>query len=253
MKFFDCNAYIGFPAVRGLAEAATGADLLAEMDHCGVEQALVWHIAQHDAAPQTGNQLLADAIQAHPRLLGCWTILPNQANEFPPFDSFLSQMRSARVVAVRAYPISHHYLLNSVSMGDWLAGLVDHRVPLFLSVGRGADWGIIYSLLAEYPDLLCVICDHGSWGEDRRFRPLIDRYPHVYIETSLYLLDGGIESFVERYGPYRMLYGSGFPECYLGGMQMTIRHAQISDEAKIAIASGNLERILAEICWQAQL
>ena len=96
-------------------------------------------------------------------------------------------------------------------MGSWLEPMVAHRVPLFLSVERGANWDIVYALLAEFPDLVCVICDHGCWGEDRRFRPVIERYPHVYVDTAQYLLDGGIEAFVADYGPGRMLFGSGFP------------------------------------------
>ena len=65
MNFFDCNAFIGLPVRRGLYPPVPGAeDILSEMDFCGVERALVWHIAQFDASPQTGNALLAQAIQA---------------------------------------------------------------------------------------------------------------------------------------------------------------------------------------------
>ena len=74
MKFFDCNAFFGLPALRPLAPVATAEDLLVEMDRAGVERALVWHIAQHDGAPRVGNQLLTAAIAPHPRLLGCWTV-----------------------------------------------------------------------------------------------------------------------------------------------------------------------------------
>ncbi len=247
MNFFDCNAYFGLPSRRPLAPISNAESLLREMDYCGVEKALVWHIAQHDAAPKPGNELLAEGIRAHPRLVGCWSILPNQAHEFPPPDVFFEQMHQARVATLRAFPISHHFLLNNVTMGSWLEGMATRRIPLLLSVGRGANWDIVYALLAEFPDLVCVICDHGCWGEDRRFRPLVERYPHVYVDTSQYLLDGGIEAFVADYGPERMLYGSGFPDSYFGGMILALKYACISEEAKTAIAGGNLERILAEV------
>jgi hypothetical protein len=249
MNFFDCNAFIGLPARRSLYPPAPGAaEILAEMDFCGVDRSLVWHIAQFDSSPQAGNALLAQAIQPQPRLTGCWAILPNQAHEFPPFEIFLQEMRSARVGALRDFPNEHHFLLNEVAMGSWLEPMVAHRVPLFISVERGANWPIVYDLMAEFPDLVCAICDHGCWGEDRRFRPLIERYPHVYVDTAQYLLDGGIEAFVADYGAQRMLFGSGFPVSYLGGMMMAIQHACIPDDAKAAIAGQNLERILSEVC-----
>ena len=108
-------------------------------------------------------------------------------------------------------------------------------------------WHDIYALLAEFPELTCVVCDHGCWGEDRRFRPLLERYPNAYVDISQYLLDGGIESLVADYGASRILYGSGFPDSYFGGMMMALKHARIPDEAKEAIAHGNLERILSEV------
>ncbi|MBN2392107.1 MAG: amidohydrolase family protein [Anaerolineae bacterium] len=246
MKFFDCNAFLGLPSLRPLALVATAEDLLAEMDRAGVEQALVWHIVQHDGAPRIGNQLLAEAIASHQRLVGCWTVLPNQAHEFPLPDELFSQMQAARIVALRVFPNTHKFLLNAVSMGALLEAMVAQRVPLFVSVKRGMAWHDVYNLLAEFPDMVCVICDHGCWGEDRMFRPLLERYPNVYVDTAQYLLDGGIEALVADYGPQRVLFGSGFPESYFGGMMMALKHAQVSDEAKALIAHGNLEHIITE-------
>lgn len=250
MNFFDCNAFLGRPARQGIfPPLSTAEEFLAEMDFCGVDQALIWHIAQQDVSPQAGNALIASAIHDHPRLSGCWTILPNQAHEFLPFEAFLETMRLSRITALRTFPIDHHFMLNAVAMRSWLDPMTARRVPLFLSVERGANWDIVYHILSEFPHLVCVICDHGCWGEDRRFRPLLEQYPNVYVDTSNYLLDGGIEAFVADYGPERLLFGSGFPELHFGGMMLAIKHARISEEAKISIAGKNLERILAEVQW----
>jgi predicted TIM-barrel fold metal-dependent hydrolase len=246
MEFFDCNAFFGLPALRPLAPVSSAEAVLVEMDRAGVGRALVWHIAQHDVAPQTGNAMLSGAIAPHERLVGCWTMLPNHAREFPAPDRLFAEMRTARVAALRVFPDSHRYLLNAVSMGDLLTAMTERRVPLLLSLRRGIQWRGVYDILAEFPDLTCVICDHGCWGEDRYFRPLLERYPNVYVDTAQYLLDGGIEAFVADYGARRMLYGSGFPESYFGGMMMALKHARIPLAAKVAIAGGNLTRLLGE-------
>ena len=246
MRFFDCNVFFGLPVRRPLLPVPTAEMLLAEMDRAGVGKALVWHIAQHDASPQIGNRLLTDAIRPHPRLLGTWTVLPPQTHEFPAPSTFFQQMRAARIAALRVFPNSHRFLVNAVSMGELLGQMVSRRIPLFVSLRRGMDWPDVYALLKEFPDLVCVICDHGCWGMDRLYRPLLERYPNVYVDTAQYFLDGGLEALVADYGAKRLLFGSGFPESYLGGMMVALQHARIPDEGKKAIAGGNLERILEE-------
>ncbi|MGC9349555.1 MAG: amidohydrolase family protein [Anaerolineae bacterium] len=252
MQFFDCNAFFGLPSERPLAPVATVDSLLVEMDRAGVDRALVWHIAQHDVAAQTGNDLLTEAIAGQDRLYGCWTMLPNQAREFPKPAILLREMQRARVVALRVFPDSHRFLLNSVSMGPLLRTMVERRLPLFLSLRRGITWRGIYDLLAEFPELVCVLCDHGCWGEDRMFRPLLERYEHVYVDTAQYLLDGGLERLVSDYGAHRVLFGSGFPESYFGGMMMALKHAQIPESAKKAIAHANMDRIIDEIVGEVR-
>ena len=197
--------------------------------------------------PRWATCLLAQDIALHTNLVGCWAIYPNQAHEFPPPEEFLLQMRANRIRALRTFPGNHHFLCNRISMGSWLGLMLAYRIPLFLSLAYGSSWQSIYDLLAECPELRLVICDHGCWGEDRYFRPLIERYPHVYIDTSRYLQDGGIEAMVRSYGPGRILFGSGFPEAYFGTMMLTLKHAEISEEAKQAVASRNLEHLLAEV------
>jgi predicted TIM-barrel fold metal-dependent hydrolase len=101
--------------------------------------------------------------------------------------------------------------------------------------------------MAEVPDLTLIITEHGSWGCDRFFRPLLETYERVHLDTTLYFLDGGIEDLVSTYGPGRLLFGSGLPERYPGGMMMYLRHCQIDDEARAAIAGDNLARLLEEV------
>jgi hypothetical protein len=246
MDFFDCNCWFGLPQKRHLAPVETANQLLAAMDQAGIEKALVWHVAQRECSAQAGNAFLTKAIRRRERLTGCWTILPTQCGEMPPAPELFERMAASNLRALRAFPNDHRYMLNRVTLEPLLDEAVRRRVPLLLSVAKGAGWREVYDLLADFPDLTCVICDHGCWGTDRMFRPLIERYPRVHIDTAAYLLDGGIEDFVEKYGPERMLFSTGFPDAYHGGMMLALRHAKISEAAKCAIASGNLERILAE-------
>ena len=245
MDFFDGNCFIGLPARAIPRPAETAADLIAAMDRSDIRRALVWHVAQRDYAAPVGNDLLAQAIAPHAeRLVGCWTLLPPQTDELPPPEEFLAAMQRANVRALRAFPTFHNYLLRQESGGALLELMVARRVPLIMSPGA-LDWTGIYNLLRDFPELVCVLTDLGLWGADRWFRPLVENYPGVHVEIGQYVLAGGIPSFVRKYGASRLLFGTGFPDWDHGGMMLTLRHADISEKDKQAIAAGNLERLLA--------
>jgi len=110
-----------------------------------------------------------------------------------------------------------------------------------------SGWPIIKNVLSEFPELTVIAAGCGPHGQDRVFRPLLERYPNLYIELSTYMLDGGIESLCERYGASRLLFGSGYPKNCSGAALLNIIAAQIENSDKALILSGNLERILERV------
>jgi hypothetical protein len=246
VRFFDCNAWIGAPSNRPIFEPPTADSLLAAMDEAGIERALVWHIGQHDGDPLEGNELLGRAIAGRERLVGVWTMLPSQCGEIGRPEDWVDALLAAGARAVRMFPAQNRYLPRPEVIGDVVEVLAERRVPLLLSLRRGANWPMVYDLMQAFPKLTAVLCDLDIWPADRFFRPLLDRYERVYVESSTYLADGGIEAFVERYGGGRMLFGSGFPESYPGTAMLSLRHAAIGQAERDAIACGNIERLLSE-------
>jgi len=180
------------------------------------------------------------------RLLGSWTFIPFQTRELGDADAFFAAAKKAGVRAFRAFPDLHRYLLRPEVVGEVVERLAAARAPLILRVSE-VGWESVYNLLAACPDLTLILANMGVWNNDRLFRPLLERYPNVCIETSGHVTDGGIEAFVESYGPRRLLFGSGFPEAYIGSMMLAVAHAEIALADKRAIAGANLERLLAEV------
>jgi len=243
MEWFDCCAEFGVPGIPPGPFAATPAELLDEMDFCGVPEALVSHVAMRDESPQAGNRLVSEATQNQPRLHPVWAIVPLHTGELGTPTAWFDAMRADRVKAVTAYPDRHRYLLNGLTFGPLFEEMSARKIPLILA----PDWRGITSLLAEFPRLTVIVTKHSNWGEDRYFRPLLERYQRFHIDTSNYDLDGGVADAVARYGPDRLLYGSGFPTLQMGGSLLTVAQAGISDDAKAAIAGGNLRRLLSEV------
>jgi len=243
MEWFDCCAEFGIPRVPPGPFAATPRELLEEMDFCGVSEALVSHAAMRDESAQAGNRLVCDDTHDEPRLHPLWAILPLHTGEIRSPVEWFYAMKGNGVRALVAHPEQHRYLLNGLTFGPLFEEMSARNIPLML----GPDWRGVTALLAEFPRLTVIVVRHSGWGEDRYFRPLMERYERFHVDTSSYDLDGGIADAVARYGPHRLLYGSGFPTLQMGGSLLTVAHADIGGDAKAAIAGGNLRRLLSEV------
>jgi predicted TIM-barrel fold metal-dependent hydrolase len=249
LSFFDCNAFIG-SAQKGTWRPARGrSEMLAVMDAAGIDKALIWHIGQQDWSIPGGNTLVSEAVAGQDRLWGCWTILPPQTDEIPEGDALYARMKDERIRAVRIFPANHRFVPSRTALGKVLDGLAKRGVPLFLSVERGGtDFAVVDRFLQEFPRVTCVLCDVGIWGVDRYTRPLLERFPRLFLETSyLALHDGVLEETVRKYGSSRLLFGSAFPDRLPASAMLPLRHANITDDDKRAIASGNLERLLERV------
>jgi hypothetical protein len=235
LVFYDANAFLGSSQRGTWRPAADRAAMIAAMDEAGIEKALVWHVAQQDWSIPEGNALASRAVGGEERLWGCWTLLPPQTGEVPTGAELYERMKRHRIRAVR--------------LGSTLDGLARRNVPLVLSMERGGvDYPLVDRLLAEFPRLPCILCDVGVWGVDRFTRPLLERFPHLFLETScLALHDGVLDSLVRAYGAGRFVFGTGFPERHPASAMLPLVHADMSEEDKQAIASGTLARLLGRV------
>jgi predicted TIM-barrel fold metal-dependent hydrolase len=247
MEVWDCNCWYGVPKSPPLAPAETIDVLDAEMDRAGVSGGLVRNAALWEQSPEVGNALVAEDCAGSERLLPVWAILPPHTRELGGVEAFLEAMREAGVRALWAYPEKHRYVLNTTTFGALFDEIADRRIPLFINrqeVPGSGLYALADRVLSDFPELrLCVVA-HGSWGEDRYFRPLMERYPNFMVGTSRYELDGGIAAICRTYGPDRLLFGTNFPETPMGGPLLTLLHADIADADRELIAGGNLRRIL---------
>lgn len=248
LELYDVNVFLGQRVRGGYKQAVTAADLLSVLDSYGVRKAVVWHIAQLEYAATEGNLMLTDLLRGQDRLAGCWTILPPQTRELPPPSELFAAMSLAGVRALRLFPDEHRFLPNRVTLGPLLDQVVERRIPVLVSLTHpGMSWGHTYRLMEDFPELTCVLCDTGIWGQDRYFRPLMERYPRVYVETSLLSLgDGVVEALVRDYGSSRLVFGSGFPDREPESAILQLLHADIEESDRRAIASANLTRLFRE-------
>ena len=250
LDFFDANCRLGVPMNGAWTCAPDIPDLLSEMDRVGVRRALVAAVNAAAAGAVYENALLSEKFARHAqsavgRLFACWSILPEQCDELPHGQAFFDCMAEHNVRAVEMLPKSHRWVPRRVVVGPLFDRLAEAGIPILMRVhDEAGGWEGVYDIVERFPENRFIIASCGVWGCDRLIRPLLDGYKGVYFETGENWTAGGIESLVSACGHDQILYGSNYPRDNHGQGMLNIRHARISDEAKVAIAGGNLTRLL---------
>ncbi|MBQ3054475.1 MAG: hypothetical protein IJC88_00030, partial [Oscillospiraceae bacterium] len=74
LRFYDSEASFGRRNVVLPGSFWKKEDLLAQMDRCGIERALVRHAVAAELDPMVGNQMLMEEIADTPNLTPLWTV-----------------------------------------------------------------------------------------------------------------------------------------------------------------------------------
>ncbi len=232
----DANVRLGHSGVYGQL-ALERPELLAEMDRFGIRNALVSHFAAEEYDISEGNAVMARDLDA--RFIPAWSASP----EF----SILESLEQRKPKAVRLW---FSALRHNFSSAPWSAGeLYDYlqQKSILMTVSREElDWNILAVILQNFPRLTILLLDIG-YRSDRYLFPLLKRYQNLYFDTCTYVAHRQLESFVESFGPERMVFGSRLPLYTPGAALAVLTTARIPDDARLAIAGGNLRRLLGEV------
>jgi uncharacterized protein len=243
MRLFDATAGFGPYRTRVFRSAGSAAELVEELEFCGIERALVYHTAQRFDHPVQGNKRLLQEIHEYPSLSPTWTILPSATGEQSEPIRLLADMRGYGVKALRLFPQDHRYFLDGPTWQDQITIYAQRRIPLFVKAGLDR----IADLLRAFPTATLITDTQGANPLDRYAWPLLETYPNLYYETSGYLTAGALEACCLRFGAGRLVFSSGFPDYASGAALLTLAGADISAADRDAIAFGNLEGLLEAV------
>jgi len=242
LAFFDCNCFIGRTTAPLPTHRFHVEDLLEEMDWCGIARALVTHSLSKEYDPRFGNERVVRETKGRPQLCPCYVLLPPATKELPPPERLLQEMAEVGARAVRLFPRQHNYSLSEWGAGALLEFCAENALPVFLDLEE-TDWQQIEAVCAAFPTLQLTLLRIG-YRADRFFFPLLERHEGLRLEVSYYQAHRGLEEVVARFGPERLVYGSGWPHFSPGAGIAAVLYAEISDSDKAKIAAGNLERLL---------
>jgi predicted TIM-barrel fold metal-dependent hydrolase len=243
LEFFDCNCIVGpLGAIHPEANVSIE-ELRSRMRELGIRRLLVTHSYSIEYDPTAGNQAVSEVCQGTGDLVPCYVLVPPATHEQPPpGDGLLTYLRQGGARAVRLDPKTHSFGLGELWCGEIFACLSEAGVPVFVDFDQ-TNWIEVDSVLRDHPGLELVILRAG-YRIDRWVYPLLERHPGLHLEVSWYHAFGGIEALTNRFGADRLLFGTGAPFWEPAGAIGLITYADLPEEDKALIASGNLERLL---------
>ncbi|SEM47032.1 amidohydrolase family protein [Nonomuraea pusilla] len=233
----DADATLGRNPRADVGDGGVTA-LLERMDRVGVAAALVGHSWSRLHDPATGNALVSRLVAGRPRLAACWTLLPPGTGETGGPEEFARSAREHRVRAVRAYPADHGYELAGPDAAPMFAALAEAGLPLLLDAPQ-AGWPEVEALARRHPSLPVVV-GRAGYRVLRRVAGVLERTGNVYVGTADLSSHRGLEWLAERFGPGRLVFGTGMPERDPAESVTRLLWSELPDEAVAAIGTGTL-------------
>jgi predicted TIM-barrel fold metal-dependent hydrolase len=243
----DAHAHLG-PWGNFFMNGPDAAGMVAVMDRIGVETAIVSSNAALRADPETGNQMVLQAVRNHPgRLLGYVVANPHYAEDLEAtLNRYLDE---PGFVAIKLHPECHddYPLLGPRYEPVWGIAAQRQTPVLFHTYFGGDSLDDIATLAARHSTVPLLV---GHMLQDKNLEAmaeLANSHPNVYVDLSVPEIFGSTEFFVEALDDIRQLvFGSDFTWGNCHFRVGAVVYARVSVEAKRRILRENA-RVLFRI------
>ena len=247
LNLFDASAWLGRTEHFPLMSEGTPSLLQSVQERSYIREALVSWWPEGRGASQESNRALLDAVRGHPGWYATLTVQPLFPAD-PGSPATPEWVWPAAVRAVRVFPATFQFELVEWCVGSLCELLLERRLPFFVLHTETA-WRHVHDLAKRYPDLKIVVESQPKkiLYHMRMLLPLMQACPNVHVEISNFCSLGLINYTVNTLGPDRLLFGTFAPANDPLVPLGLLLHADISQEARAAIAGGNIRRILSEV------
>lgn len=252
LDVFDALAQVGRHRRLGPGAPHAAEDLLADMDRCGVREALVLDCLSTENHPAEGNPRILEITEEHPRLHPAWTALPPGTEEQLAPEDLVRAMAVHHVGALFLFTGIYRISLADWAIDQLLEPLAERGVPVFI---RSNDydqddwdmtpWEDVVALCRRWPTLPVVVSEARIRRAQRTVYRALEACENLRIELSGYWLSRGIEYLTRRFGADRLLFGSNWPYYGYGQTLAMLACSEITPEEKQRIAGDNLRDLLS--------
>ena len=245
---FDINTALGRDRTGSPRSLPDVPAFNARMDRNGIHRSLAYHVAAREIHPSDGNRLLMDAIAGSDRIVPCWAALPD-GDETGSLQDFGRALKKAGIKAVRLFPRTFHFSVDSVVLGPLFELLESKRIAVLVDweiehwSRQYVDWRALDDLAGQFPSLP-IILTGMTVGQTRGMRPVLSRHKNLHVETSAFQLPDGPAWLVSELGPERVLLGTKAPWSESMMPIHALLVSSMSDKERAAVAGGNACRLL---------
>ena len=197
--------------------------------------------ARYDAAE--GNAELFGLIDGS-QYLGCMVLTPEMFYTSSG-EKYVDDLVSRGFAAVRLFPSTYMHSVAPEDLKPIVESLESRGLPLLLWHTQ-VPFEAIDRLCRAFPNLNIVVEGHDRklLYHSRQYMPLLMRHKNFFLETHNIVLYREFETIDTFAGCDNLLYGSYFPYYTPYNSIYSILAAEITDEKKSQILSGNANRIL---------
>jgi uncharacterized protein len=227
--------------------------LIDAADRLGIDQVACSILPpERPATPESFrqcNQWLAEAMERFPgRILGYCFVNPGHTRE--ALDEIRRSVEQRGFFGIKLY---NDYVITEPVLRPVVELAIELKIPILQHAGhtnwlpqsqpRISDGGHIAELSLRYPEAM-LICAHIAGGGDWEWTvKALAKSPGAFLDISGSVTDEGTVEMAVRYlGAQRVLFAT---DLSLTASVGRILSAQVSDEDRRRILSGNMQRILA--------
>jgi len=221
----------------------TAEDLIACMDECGVDMAVV---SGSGRAPEImeWNKRVLEAVKKYPnRLMGFVRINPLLEDAMETIEHYV---KDYGFNGIKLHPMQDFYQSLDPAAQEVLSKAAKLRVPVMIHSGTD-PWtmpGQIADLADMYPEVPVIMAHSGHGQLYQHAVPSARRVKNIILETSGHPGWQVFTNAVKTIGADRVVYGSDWPCASMKAEMMKIKRLPISEEEKGQVLGGSLAKIL---------
>jgi predicted TIM-barrel fold metal-dependent hydrolase len=242
-EIIDMHGHLG-PCAFAMPDVSP-AGLVATMDRIGVQSIVVSHMQCLSPEVAAGNREVLAAMRAFPdRILGYVALWPEseEAVRAEVEWALAEGFTGIKIHNANGFPYTHPAYQSAYQIAN------ERRLPVVLHCWGGErEFAEVAEVAVAHPEASILTAHAGSQNVDG-YLTLAREHPNVYLDLCLSSSPRGmVARLVQEAGVEKVVWGSDayfFSEAHQIGK---VLGADLPDEAKLQVLSGNAKRLLARI------